>query len=60
MAQKTGTRTSGIETSARYRRRRAAKRLAEEKSWEERSGPVISAKLPAGSALSAESPGALA
>lgn len=37
---KTGTSTGGIETSARYRRRRAAARRAEEKAWAERSGPV--------------------
>jgi hypothetical protein len=41
MAKKTGTTTSGIETSARHRRRAAARRRAEEQSWEEQSGPVL-------------------
>ncbi len=41
MAKRTGTRTSGIETSARHRRRAAARREAEEASWRGQNGPVI-------------------
>ncbi len=41
MAKRTGTTTSGIETSARYRRRAAARRRAEEQAWEEQNGPVL-------------------
>jgi hypothetical protein len=41
MAKKTGTRTSAIETTPRYRKRKAARRLAEEQAWEEQSGPVL-------------------
>lgn len=41
MAKKTGTSTGAIETSARYRRKQAAKRRAEEKAWAEKSGPVV-------------------
>ena len=45
MAKKTGTSTSGIEQSARYKRRRARQRRAEEASWAARSGPVITYQL---------------
>jgi hypothetical protein len=41
MSQKTGTSMSYDTSSARYRRRRAAKRRAEERSWAARSGPVV-------------------
>ena len=42
MARKSGTSTAGIETSARYRRKQAAKRRAEEAEWAAKNGPVIS------------------
>lgn len=38
---KTGTSTGGIWTSARYKRKRARKRAAEDASWQERNGPVL-------------------
>lgn len=38
---KTGTHTGAIETSAKWRRRQAAKRRAEEAEWKAKSGPVI-------------------
>lgn len=41
MAKKTGTRTSGIETSDRYRRRRQRARAAEEQAWQDQNGPVL-------------------
>lgn len=41
MAKKIGATTSGIETSARHRRKRAAARRAEEKAWDEQNGPVL-------------------
>lgn len=41
MAKKTGTTTSGIETSARHRRKRAAARRAEDAAWAEQNGPVL-------------------
>jgi hypothetical protein len=41
MANKTGTSTGGVETSARYRKKKARQRRAEEQAWEEKSGPVL-------------------
>ena len=41
MAKKIGTSTSGIETSKRYQRRRAAARRAEEEAWSKQNGPVL-------------------
>jgi hypothetical protein len=41
MAKKTGTSTGGIEMSAAKRRRLAAARRAEERSWDEQNGPVL-------------------
>lgn len=41
MAKQTGTSTGGIETSARYRRKQAAKRKAEEERWAAQNGPTI-------------------
>ncbi len=41
MAKKTGTTTSGIETSVRHRRRAAARRRAEEAGWREQNGPIL-------------------
>lgn len=41
MAKGTGTSTGGIEMSAAKRRRLAAARRAEEKSWQEQNGPVL-------------------
>jgi len=41
VAKKTGTTTSGIETSAKHRRKRAAARRREEQAWEEQNGPVL-------------------
>jgi hypothetical protein len=38
---KTGTSTGGVETSKRYERKRARKRAAEQKAWDEQNGPVI-------------------
>ena len=40
VAKKTGTSTGGIETSARYKRRQARRRRAEEAEWAAKSGPV--------------------
>ena len=45
MAKKTGTSTGGIETSARYKRRQARRRRAEEAEWAAKSGPVIVKRL---------------
>lgn len=41
VAKKTGTSTAGVETSARYQRKQARRRRAEEQAWEEQSGPVV-------------------
>ena len=41
MAKKTGTSTGGIELSKAKRRRLAAARRAEERSWAEQNGPVL-------------------
>ncbi len=41
MASKTGTSTSGIEMSNRYRTKRAREIRAEERSWKTKSGPVV-------------------
>ncbi len=41
MGKKTGASMSYDTSSARYRRRRAAKLRAEERSWAARSGPVV-------------------
>lgn len=38
---KTGTSTGGVETSKRYQRKRARKRAAEEKSWDDQNGPTL-------------------
>jgi hypothetical protein len=38
---KTGTSTGGIETSARYRRKQAKRRKAEEAAWTASNGPVL-------------------
>ena len=40
-SKRTGTSTGGIETSARYRRKQAAKRRAEEQAWAEQHGPTL-------------------
>ncbi|HUK64383.1 MAG TPA: hypothetical protein VLV15_13645 [Dongiaceae bacterium] len=37
----TGTSTSGIETSARYRRKVARARRAEEEAWAAKNGPTL-------------------
>lgn len=41
MAKQTGTSTGAIETSARYRRKRARLRRAEQAEWEAQNGPVL-------------------
>lgn len=41
MAKNVGTSTGGIETSKRYRRKKARQRRAEEAAWEDKSGPVL-------------------
>lgn len=41
MAKRTGTSTGGIETSSRYRRKRARARRAEEAAWAEQNGPTL-------------------
>lgn len=41
MAKKTGTSTSGIETSQRYRKKQARRRAAEHREWEAQNGPVL-------------------
>jgi hypothetical protein len=40
-AKKMGTATSGIETSARYRKKQERRLRAQEAAWEEKSGPVL-------------------
>jgi hypothetical protein len=40
MAKRTGTTTGGIEVSARWRRKQAARRRREEAEWAAKSGPV--------------------
>ena len=46
MSKKTGTSMSYAESSPAYRRRRAAKLRAEERSWAARSGPVVIIRAP--------------
>ena len=41
MAKRTGTTTSGIETSARYRKRQAERRRRDEEKWGQLAGPII-------------------
>jgi hypothetical protein len=41
VAKQVGTSTGGIETSARYRRKQAARRRAEEAAWAEQHGPTL-------------------
>ena len=41
MAKRTGTSTGGIETSARYRKKKARRQREEEAAWAEQSGPVL-------------------
>jgi hypothetical protein len=38
---KSGTSTGGVEHSARYRRKLARQRRAEEAEWESKNGPVL-------------------
>ena len=38
---RTGTSTGGVETSARYRRKQARRRAAEEATWAEQNGPIV-------------------
>lgn len=41
MPKRTGTSTSGVETSARWRRKQAARRKADEEKWGQLAGPII-------------------
>jgi hypothetical protein len=41
VARKTGTSTGGIETSKRYRKKKARQLAAEQREWEAKNGPVI-------------------
>ena len=41
MAKRTGTTTSGIETSSRYRKRQAERRRRDEEKWGQLAGPII-------------------
>lgn len=40
-AMKTGSSTGGIEQSARYKRKQARKKRAEEAEWESKNGPIV-------------------
>lgn len=39
--KQTGTSTSGIETSSRYRRRQAERRRRDEEKWGQLAGPIL-------------------